>query len=152
MTAIMDLPRFVFIIDTNDYAGNFARQMTAYLTGEIGECEVGDGMAKLFEEEVGKGEYGFYESVTQQPDEHGCFRPTSPMMTPGTDEHNSVGIFFNEKPSGEAIELMIKRAKKFARKRPDSMEGLFDDKPFKIRSFRLVRYRIVEDKLDSWRP
>jgi hypothetical protein len=32
---------WLFIVDTDSYAGNFERCMCAYMTGQIGECEVG---------------------------------------------------------------------------------------------------------------
>ncbi len=31
---------YLFVIDTDTYAGNFEREMCAYVTGQIGECEV----------------------------------------------------------------------------------------------------------------
>ena len=31
-----------FIVDTDSYAGNFEREMCAYMTGHIGECSVGE--------------------------------------------------------------------------------------------------------------
>ena len=33
---------YTFIIDTEQYSGNFERQMTAYMTAQIGDCEVGE--------------------------------------------------------------------------------------------------------------
>ena len=44
---------WVFIIDTNQYAGNFERAMCAYCTGMIGQCEVGEEMTILFEDDLG---------------------------------------------------------------------------------------------------
>jgi len=38
-----------FIIDTNEYAGNFEREMCAYCTGQIGDCGVGEEEAEKFE-------------------------------------------------------------------------------------------------------
>ncbi|KKK83825.1 hypothetical protein LCGC14_2789530, partial [marine sediment metagenome] len=32
---------WIFIIDTDSYAGNFEREMCAYITGRVGECGVG---------------------------------------------------------------------------------------------------------------
>jgi len=42
---------YKFIIDTDQYAGNFEREMCAYLTGTVGECGVGDEFAELFSKE-----------------------------------------------------------------------------------------------------
>lgn len=65
---------YKFIIDTDQYSGNFEREMCAYLTGQIGECGVGSEYAELFEKEV-SGKISF-ENVVSIPDDEGyCHRP-----------------------------------------------------------------------------
>lgn len=71
---------WIFAIDTEDYAGNFERELCAYLTGRTGDCEVGDDLAKLFSQETGLEPF---ENVTQEADEHGCYRPVTIYPTPG---------------------------------------------------------------------
>ena len=71
---------YLFIIDTNQYAGNFEREMTAYLTGHVGECEVGYDMAKSFRKEVK--EKNLFKGVASVPDEYGCFRPATIWPNP----------------------------------------------------------------------
>ena len=39
---------FMFVVDTEQYAGNFSRQLTAYMTGRVGECGVGQEEADTF--------------------------------------------------------------------------------------------------------
>jgi len=39
---------FIFVIDTDTYAGNFERPMCAYMTGRVGECGVGEEFAEMF--------------------------------------------------------------------------------------------------------
>lgn len=63
---------YKFIIDTDKYAGNFEREMCAYLTGRIGDCEVGDDFAEIFKKEVG--DKASFENVLLVSDE-GCYRP-----------------------------------------------------------------------------
>lgn len=70
----------IFVIDTDSYAGNFERQMCAYVTGQVGECGVGQEMAEKFNDECDVSFAGFVVSV---PDEHGCWRPASIYPTPG---------------------------------------------------------------------
>jgi hypothetical protein len=41
-----DGERLLFVVDTDTYAGNFEREMCAYITGQVGECEVGEEIAK----------------------------------------------------------------------------------------------------------
>lgn len=62
---------YKFIIDTDQYAGNFEREMCAYLTGVIGECGVGEEFAELFLKEEGK---NLFDNIKLVPDE-GCYRP-----------------------------------------------------------------------------
>lgn len=45
---------WVFVIDTDKYAGNFERAMTAFCTGRTGECDVGREQAVLFHEDYPK--------------------------------------------------------------------------------------------------
>lgn len=70
---------WLFVIDTEDYAGNFERELCAYITGRVGECGVGDDMAELFKKEVGEP----FDEVIEETDEHGCNRPTTIYPTPG---------------------------------------------------------------------
>ena len=37
----MQNEKYLFVIDTDSYSGNFEREMCAYCTGQIGDCEVG---------------------------------------------------------------------------------------------------------------
>jgi len=34
--------KYIFIVDTEKYAGDFERQLTAYCTGQVGDCGVGE--------------------------------------------------------------------------------------------------------------
>ncbi len=141
-------PNITFTIDTTEYAGNFEREMTAYITGEIGECEVGHDMATLYVKEVGDEEDLFGGLIAQTPDDHGCFRPTSSVASPNGDL-NSVGIFFAERPSDNIIAFMMKRAKQFATKRPDETSGSW---PITIIGFRLIETKVVRAELAKWAP
>jgi hypothetical protein len=68
---------YLFVIDTDEYAGNFEREMCAYLTGRVGDCGVGDDFAELFHKEVPNGD-ALFENVASVPDEEGgCCRPAT---------------------------------------------------------------------------
>jgi hypothetical protein len=73
----------IFVIDTDSYSGNFEREMCAYLTGIVGDCEVGDKFAKLYVQETGDKSDQFGEYVEQRPDDHGCYRPCYIWTTKG---------------------------------------------------------------------
>lgn len=74
---------WTFVIDTDEYAGNFEREMCAYLTGILGECGVGEEMAAIARKELPKKILKeFEEIVAQVPDEHGCCRPVTIWPNP----------------------------------------------------------------------
>lgn len=124
--------RFVFVIDTDQYAGNFERDMCAYCTGHIGDCEVGDDYAKRYFDH----ETEAFENIEQRNDNDSCRRPCSIYPTPGTGHHNSVAIFFYEKPTAKQVELIKRRAGAFneARKKLDK----FARDEIAITGFRIV--------------
>lgn len=74
---------FIFIVDTNSYAGNFEREMTAFCTGQYGECGVGEETADAFFRDHPDMADDFASIISHVPDEHGCHRPTSIWTTPG---------------------------------------------------------------------
>jgi len=144
---------WVFIIDTDQYAGNFEREMCAYCTGTIGQCEVGKEMATLFEEdfELEDGKYGgednpFIDYVDNWVmGEDGCGRPTSIWRSSVGAEYNSVAIFFQEEPTEEHIKIMKERSQNFAKNRPDSKDynSSESNKPINILGFRLLKQEVT---------
>ena len=76
---------YIFVIDTNSYAGNFERDMTAYMTGIVGECGVGKEYAEIFDKEVPPvdGERLFDEYIDWRPDDRGVLRPSGCWPTKG---------------------------------------------------------------------
>lgn len=77
--------KYIFIIDTDSYAGNFERDMCAYLTGVVGDCGVGEEYKELYFEDTGEGEESIFSEYLEfrADDEHGCHRPTSIWKTKG---------------------------------------------------------------------
>lgn len=76
---------WLLVIDTDSYSGNFERELTAYLTGQLGECGVGDKMANIFGEDAKKNKppVDFDDIVISEPDDRGCHRPCTIYPTPG---------------------------------------------------------------------
>lgn len=74
---------YLFIIDTDSYAGSFERPLCAACTGQIGECGVGSQRAEDFEKEYPEECSGFHKIIDSQPDDHGCCRPVTIYPTPG---------------------------------------------------------------------
>ena len=74
----------IFVIDTDAYAGNFERPMCAYLTGQVGDCGVGEEYAEMFKQCPEEAyEEAFEDLIVHVPDDHGCCRPVSIYATPG---------------------------------------------------------------------
>lgn len=73
---------WIFVIDTNQYAGNFEREICAYITGEIGDCSVGDEMLTFFAEETDKNKEFFKKHILQICDEDGCSHPCEIYINP----------------------------------------------------------------------
>lgn len=75
--------KVIFVIDTSSYAGNFERDLCAYVTGVIGECEVGKEFSDLYSQETREEYSQFEDIIDMRPDDHGCHRPTSIYPTKG---------------------------------------------------------------------
>lgn len=135
--------RFILVVDTDQYSGNFERQMCAHITGQIGECEVGKECIpeiEDLEEDHTQFHVGdmmnwmkwFDEHVLQVADDHGCHRPCEIYPTPGRsnngvgvhydvtenapfkwDAYESVAIYLNEQPPKEIFDFMVARANHF---------------------------------------
>lgn len=93
---------YALVIDTNEYAGNFERELTAFCTGIIGECE--EGKEYVFEDITDI----FEESIQQCPDDSGTHRPCEAISN--GKECNSVAVFFYEKPTDFQIQTIKHRA------------------------------------------
>jgi len=104
------MKQYILVIDTDSYAGNFEREMTAYCTGEVGECGVGEEEAEIFQEETGE---NFSAKIESRPDEEdGCQRPCE-IWKNGAGPYNSVAIFFSRKPSKKDVLFIKSRADKY---------------------------------------
>jgi len=148
----MSEEKWIFVVDTEQYAGNFERDMCAFMTGMTGDCGVGGEEAQLFLEQTGttEDENTFEEFVTLQSDEHGCARPTAIWSTEGKSfAYNSVAIFFGKKPTEELVEIMIKRAKEYAEYARNAEEE-WDRKDIKVVAFRLLKEETVQTLDARW--
>ena len=147
--------KYIFIIDTDSYAGNFERDMCAYLTGVVGDCGVGEEFAELYKNETNQEESIFLDYLEHRADDHGCFRPTSIWPTKGLSDkitcstcsrrapNNSVAIFFEKKPTKALIMLMKERADKFVEAKRQLGASYEKDFKLTIYGFRLVKETIT---------
>lgn len=146
--------RFIFVIDTEQYAGNFGRAMCAYCTGQIGDCEVGDNYAALYRE----AESEEFENIEQRPDDHACRRPcaiypTKGWHNDGKGEHSrgegkyaaylSVAIFFHQRPTQAQIDIIRKRSITFNSVRDEFTEEIT------VTGWRIIK--VIETEHETYR-
>lgn len=103
----IECPYFV-VIDTNEYAGNFEREMTAFCTGATGECGVGHSKAAEYHDEETANFDGY---IMWEADDNGCHRPCSIYDHGDGRGYKSVVIFFEEEPTREQMEVIARRAR-----------------------------------------
>jgi hypothetical protein len=100
---------YELLVRTNSYAGNFERDMCAFMTGHIGECEVGE---ELAEQEI----HDLFEDIIERkPDDHDCHRPCQIATKPHFNDFN---IWLSAKPSDEQLRVLVERAKLYAKNPP----------------------------------
>lgn len=137
--------KYTFVIDTDQYSGNFEREMTAYCTGVIGECEVGREYQQMFNEDS-----DINTRIEQRDDGEGCYRPTIIWTTPNMSNDGygtivkgtqfkypaycSVAIYFCQHPSPSDIEMIKRRAQQFV-KLPDVEHD----------NITITGYRLIEE-------
>lgn len=75
---------YVLVFHTEQYSGNFERPLVAYVTGRVGECEVGSDEARIARRDLPvEHRLWLEEHVRLLPDDHGCHRPVFLWPTPG---------------------------------------------------------------------
>ena len=100
---------YALIIRTDSYAGNFEREMCAYVTGHIGECGTGKEYVDL---EI---KSRWADLVTEKSDDSGCYRPVSLggcESTPGYSS-NDVVIWLGDEPLDWLLKEAVERANGF---------------------------------------
>lgn len=153
---------FILAIDTTEHAGSFEREMCAFCTGQVGECEIGSKQADAFNAwyAASHGDGNPFDVIVDLVmDDTGILRPCVKLPTPGRwsdglgrhfDDADldpakgqmkypaleTVGIYFNSRPSQRLRDIVITRAWEFCqnyRSRAGHNGG-----PIGIRGFRLI--------------
>lgn len=106
--SIPNTSRWIFVIDTEHYAGNFERELTAYITGQVGDCGVGDDMVKLYQSEVDKKDHNKFDDWLEYrtDKDNGCHRPCAIYPTPGWFTHG-MGEHFKKCQEEAALKSYI---------------------------------------------
>ena len=100
--------KYAIVIKTDTYAGNFEREMCAYLTGHIGECQVGK---ELVNEEIKELFNGF---IQDEADDYGCNRPVTLGCDIAGFTADDVVIFFGVEPTDLQLTSIQERMNDFA--------------------------------------
>lgn len=142
-----DVP-FEFVIDTDSYAGNFERELCAYVTGFWDGWTHGGDQAEVFRKEVGDinpFEGYVISAVTEDDDQpiraHQCLEFT-PRKYKVKDTMSSVGIFLEKELTPELIAFIKARAYRFAR------IGRIFNRPVKLKilGFRFFKRTVKIEK------
>ena len=133
--------KYVLRIETDKYAGNFERDMWAYITGLVGDCGTGSKMAEIFKNDS-VDEYiveWFEDEIIFIQDEHGAY---SPVQMYGPPNYKSIEVQFSSLPSKEILDVIYNRACNFCNRYivPDK----FDNFPTKIIRMDLIREDIIK--------
>lgn len=146
-----NINRLIFVIDTDTYAGNFERQLCAYITGVIGECEQGDREAEEFRKEhPDLVEQMEYELIRQVPDDHGCRRPVSIYPTPGFFNDGVGNVYPMERVGDpEVTEKYRQELKKYNDKNPSDFEDWETEMPGQHPAYHSVAVFLYEKPSDE---
>jgi hypothetical protein len=115
---------YLLIVETNSYAGNFERELTAWATGVVGECGVGDDAADEFLEAAVAMGYTVDDDENLSPfadlmelridesDDTPCMRPCR-MAKNEAGEFNNVEMHLYRTPSEKDLAFIAFRINSF---------------------------------------
>lgn len=137
------------VIKTNKYSGNFEMELCAHCTGTTGECGVGGDYVTSenknlfdFEDEDGA------DIIINISNDRGCARPCSMWALEG-ELYTSVIIYFKNKPSQKAINIIKKRSKTFLNAVKERNNYQFKNlEGFEILGFKLVKSETTEEEIE----
>ena len=130
--------KYTFIILTDQYTGNFERELCAYCTGVVGDCGVGEKQRTKFIEDYSEEKADEIWELLEQRYDEGCARPVS-VSSPNT----ALEIYFYDRPTQEVIDMIKERANKFKLK-----DWCVKPKPLSILGFELKREITTIEHID----
>src|ERR1035437_9396865 len=79
--------QYLLVLDTEQYAGSFERDMCAHITGHVGDCGVGEHTADLANESIPQFAKNWFSNnvlnKVDTEDDSPCSRPCTIWPTPG---------------------------------------------------------------------
>ena len=112
--------RWSFVVDTDKFAGNFERELCAYLVGRYDEGgeHRGEPFAIEYRNDF-KNNDPFESLVEFRSDDHGDYVGMAPMAlapSPIDGKYDSVAIFLDSKPTDDKLKILLNRAIEFGRR------------------------------------
>lgn len=162
--AVLVNEEYVLLIDTDSYAENFADQLCAYCTGLDSEENPCVDEINAFRDELqcaSDVDNPFFGMVGDRQNDNGAWCPSAVWLNPkyGMDatgkfalltEQNydlynfpaplSVGIYFDERPTMEQIEIIKERAAKY-------FKEVYKEKTVTVEGFRLLKHTKYAEEL-----
>ena len=152
---------YIFVVDTEKYSGNFEREMVAYMTGFVNECNVGKVEADIFKKEVNNKKFKYIDNILiEKFNDHDRLSPLAIWPTPGwynngSGQHfrnnegpkknkwpayMSVALFLDRMIDDEEIGFLADRAMKFQ----DYLQNHI--KKYKHCNINITDFRIIEEE------
>lgn len=133
---------YLFVVDTESYAGNFERPLCAFVTGQVGECGVGEELAEQARKEIGEALLLWFDANVAFKEEDGVARPVGIRPTPGW-YNDGYGGHYRE---GEDPQVVRERFEKNVRAVPTRIDHA---SILKAGPGRFPSYQSVEIYLDK---
>jgi hypothetical protein len=163
------MTRWFFIVDTEQYSGNFEREMGSYLIGMVGPyfSETAEKLAQAYRDETGddgdESQFADILSIHDGDGEHEpswvAIWPTPGWYNDGQGRHlkvdapvleghhivgrypayQSVAIAFDKKPTNAQLQLLRTRAEAFPEAFRTTIPSYFGHRDVKVTGCRLVK-------------
>jgi len=166
---------YLFVIDTNEYSGNFNRELAGYVTGNWDQETHGGDEAEIARKELTEAQSDYLrnhnEAQTRAVDDghahvNHVIHPTPGWWNDGRGLHfkgkppkgkqahpayQSVAIFFNGMPLAPMVQVMMERAKAFCKYMAGHKEPWKKKTNLKILGFRILLEVIQTTEAEVWR-
>ncbi len=123
----VEIKHRAIVIDTDQYAGNFERQMCAYLTGQYGDCGAGREIALMVSDEIKHLDW-WKRHIVQVANQNGIRRPVAIHPTPG---------YFNNGMGGHYLDV------------PEEYDRAQEERIAALIKNKAPQRKLVQDRLDA---
>lgn len=135
-----DHSRYIIVIDTDQFAGNFVRELCGWTTGQYGYGgdHIGSFESMMYAREEDDTTLMLFSNMEHTPDDKGNLYPCRIWESPN-GQMNSVALFFESRPTEQQIAIIKRRCGTFNNR----SKKIFDTDVENFVGFRLVEAKIV---------